>query len=87
MLATLQALGVIPSFDRPTVSNDNPFAENFSKALKYCPAYSRYPFKNLLAAKNWVTAFMHWYDKEHRHSAIAFVTTAERHVPDWTWNY
>lgn len=27
MLATLQALGVMPSFSRPAVSNDNPFSE------------------------------------------------------------
>lgn len=80
MLATLQALGVIPSFSRPAVSNDNPFAESFFKTLKYCPAYPRYPFKNLLTARNWVTAFMHWYNEEHRHSAIAFVTPAERHA-------
>jgi len=80
MLATLQALGVIPSFSRPAVSNDNPFAESFFKTLKYCPAYPRHPFKDLLAARNWVAAFMHWYNEEHRHSAIQFVTPAERHA-------
>ena len=80
MLATLQALGVIPSFSRPAVSNDNPFAESFFKTLKYCPAYPRHPFKDLLAARNWVTEFMHWYNEEHRHSAIQFVTPAQRHA-------
>jgi len=80
MLATLQMLGVMPSFSRPAVSNDNPFAESFFKTLKYCPAYPRQPFKDLLTARNWVTAFMHWYNEEHRHSAIAFVTPAERHA-------
>jgi putative transposase len=30
MLATLERLGVVPSFSRPRVSNDNPFAESLS---------------------------------------------------------
>ena len=80
MLAMLQVLGVIPSFSRPAVSNDNPFPESFFKTLKYCPAYPQHPFKDLLAARNWVTTFMHWYNEEHRHSSIQFVTPAERHA-------
>jgi transposase InsO family protein len=80
MLAMLQALGVMPSFSRPAVSNDNPFAESFFKTLKYSPAYPRHPFKDLLAARNWVSTFMHWNNEEHRHSAIQFVTPAERHA-------
>jgi putative transposase len=80
MLATLQSLGVMPSFSRPAVSNDNPFAESFFKTLKYCPAYPQHPFKDLLAAREWVGTFMHWYNEEHRHSGIKFVTPAERHA-------
>ena len=83
MLATLQALGVMASFSRLAESNDNPFAESLSRTLKYCPVFPRYPFKDLLAARNWVTSFMHWYNEVHRHSAIQFVTPAERHAgPD-----
>src|SRR3546814_879604 len=41
MLATLQALGVAPSYSRPAVSNDNPFSESLFKTLKYRPAYPR----------------------------------------------
>jgi transposase InsO family protein len=80
MLATLQALGVIPSFSRPAVSNDNPYAESFFKTMKYRPAYPLHPFKDLMAARGWVTTFMHWYNEEHRHSAIRFVTPGERHA-------
>jgi transposase InsO family protein len=80
MLATLQMLGVIPSFSRPAVSNDNPFAESFFKTMKYRPAYPSHPFRDILAARNWVATFMHWYNEEHRHSAIQFVTPAERHA-------
>ena len=37
MLATLQELGVIPSFSRPSVSNDNPYSESLFRTLKYRP--------------------------------------------------
>ncbi len=80
MLATLQALGVMPSFSRPAVSNDNPFSESLFKTMKYRPAYPQQPFENLLAARQWVGRFVHWYNEEHRHSAIAFVTPAQRHA-------
>jgi putative transposase len=80
MLATLQALGVAPSFSRPAVSNDNPYSESLFKTLKYRPAYPRQAFENLLAARQWVGGFVRWYNHEHRHSAISFVTPAERHT-------
>jgi len=80
MLATLQALGVMPSFSRPACSNDNPFSESIFKTLKYRPAYPRRPFENLLAARQWVGTFVHWYNEEHHHSAINFVTPAQRHA-------
>jgi transposase InsO family protein len=80
MLATLQALGVAPSFSRPAVSNDNPYSESLFKTLKYRPAYPRQAFESLLAARQWVGMFVQWYNHEHRHSAINFVTPAERHA-------
>ena len=80
MLATLQKLGVIPSFSRPACSNDNPFSESLFKTLKYRPAYPRRPFESLMAARQWVGTFVHWYNEEHRHSAIQFVTPAQRHA-------
>ena len=80
MLATLQALGVIPSFSRPAVSNDNPYSESLFKTLKYRSVYPDTPFANLLAARTWVADFVHWYNHEHCHSAIKFVTPAKRHA-------
>jgi transposase InsO family protein len=80
MLATLQTLGVMPSFSRPAVSNDNPYSESLFKTLKYCPVYPDKPFACLFTARTWVTGFVHWYNLEHRHSAIQFVTPAERHA-------
>jgi putative transposase len=78
--ATLQALGVVPSFSRPAVSNDNPYSESLFKTLKYHPVYPRPPFANLHGARDWVTSFVQWYNHEHRHSAIKFVTPGQRHA-------
>jgi transposase InsO family protein len=57
MLATLQALGVMPSFSRPAVSTDNPYSESLFKTLKYRSTYPQRPFENLLAARQWVGTF------------------------------
>ena len=80
MLATLQALGVMPSFSRPAVSNDNPFSESLFKTMKYRPSYPQRAFETLLSARQWVSHFVQWYNHEHRHSAIRFVTPQERHA-------
>jgi transposase InsO family protein len=80
MLAMLQGLGVVPSFSRPAVSNDNPFSESLFKTMKYRPSYPQRAFETLLAARQWVSHFVQWYNHEHRHSAIRFVTPGERHA-------
>jgi transposase InsO family protein len=80
MLATLQALGVMASLSRPAVSNDNPYSESLFKTLKYRPDYPLEPFVDLAAARAWVETLVRWYNEEHRHSAIRFVTPAERHA-------
>jgi len=80
MLATLQTLGVMPSFSRPAVSNDNPYSESLFKTLKYRPDYPARAFENLFAARQWVGTFVRWYNHEHRHSAVRFVTPEERHA-------
>ena len=80
MLATLESLGVMPSFSRPAVSNDNPYSESLFKTLKYRPNYPSRAFENLLVARQWVGTFVHWYNHEHRHSAVRFVTPEQRHA-------
>ena len=80
MLATMQRLGVANSRSRPAVSNDNPYSESLFKTLKYRPQFPLKPFTDLLQARRWVTAWVHWYNDEHRHSAISFVTPAQRHA-------
>jgi len=80
LLATLHVLGVIPSFSRPSVSNDNPYSESLFRTLKYRPEYPEEVFANLHGARNWVRWFVDWYNNEHLHSAIRFVTPAQRHA-------
>ena len=79
MLATLQKLGIIPSFSRPGVSNDNPYSESLFKTLKYGPRYPENPFATLSQAREWVSLFVKWYNEDHLHSGIKFVTPAQRH--------
>jgi transposase InsO family protein len=79
MLATMQRLGVESSFSRPRVCDDNPFSEALNRTLKYC---SKFPYKHLDSieeAQAWVAAFVRWYNSEHLHSAIRYVTPDERH--------
>ena len=80
MLATMQRLGVAHSRSRPAVSNDNPYSESLFKTLKYRPQFPLQPFADLLQARRWVTELVHWYNQDHRHSAIGFVTPAQRHA-------
>jgi len=80
MLATLQALGVTPSFSRPSVSNDNPYSESLFRTLKYRPEYPEKPFADLASARYWVSGFVDWYNNGHLHSAVNFVTPHQRHI-------
>lgn len=80
LLSTLQTLGVIPSFSRPSVSNDNPYSESLFRTLKYRPQYPERAFEDLQAARRWVQGFVDWYNHEHLHSAIKFVTPEQRHT-------
>ena len=82
MLATLQKLGIAASFSRPGVSDDNAQAEAFFRTLKYRPGYPGKGFDTLERAREWVKNFVHWYNHEHRHSALKFVTPTQRHAGD-----
>lgn len=79
LLSKMHDLGISPSRGRPRVSNDNPYSESLFRTLKYCPQWPKDGFADLDAARAWVRDFMRWYNHEHRHSRIRFVTPAERH--------
>lgn len=80
LLATLQYLGIVPSFSRPRVYDDNPYSEALFRTLKYRPEYPSLPFESLQEARCWVEGFVRWYNTAHRHSGIRFVTPELRHA-------
>jgi len=75
----LEELGVLRSFSRPRVSNDNPYSESLFRTAKYQPDYPSRPFTSQEAACQWVSPFVDWYNHRHRHSGIKFVTLQQRH--------
>jgi transposase InsO family protein len=77
MIITLHTLGVIPSFSRPQISTDNPYIESLFKTMKYTAGYPG-RFKNIRCAREWMAEFVNWYNTEHRHSAIGYVTPEQR---------
>lgn len=80
LLETLYQLGITPSRSRPRVSNDNPYAESIFKTCKYRPNYPSAGFADLTQARTWVLDFVRWYNHEHRHSGLNFLTPHQRHT-------
>ena len=79
MKAKLEALGITPSYSRPRVSNDNPYSESLFRTFKYRPEYPVKGFASINTARQWVSDFVKWYNGEHRHSAIRYITPDQRH--------
>jgi putative transposase len=79
LLETLYHLGITPSRSRPRVSNDNPYAESIFRTCKYRPGYPSNGFNDLTEARVWVRSFVQWYNQEHRHSGLKFLTPNQRH--------
>jgi putative transposase len=79
LLSKLYDLGITPSRGRPQVSTENPYSESLFRTLKYCPQWPKDGFVDLDAARSWVRDFIRWYNHEHRHNRIRFVTPAQRH--------
>jgi len=70
----LESLGIMASFSRPRVSNDNPYSEALFQTCKYRPGYPRSGFETIEDSRRWVNQFVLWYNDIHLHSAIRFVT-------------
>lgn len=79
MFTTLDRLGIIASFNRPYVHDDNPLPEALFRTLKGRPTFPRLPFESLEVARQWVEQFVTWYNGQHRHSALCFVTPDDRY--------
>ena len=69
----LADLGITKTHSRPHVSNDNPFSEAQFKTLKYRPDFPE-RFGSIEDARAFCQRFFHWYNTEHRHSAIGLMT-------------
>jgi putative transposase len=82
VLAMLHWLGVKPSYSRPRVSDDNAYAESLFRTAKYRPEFPAKGFADLDAARAWAVGFVHWYNVEHRHSGIGYVSPTQRHAGD-----
>ena len=80
LLATLYKLNVASSYSRPRVSNDNAYAESIFRTCKYRPDYPYKGFSCIKGARDWVLKFVHWYNHEHKHSGIKFISPAQRHA-------
>jgi transposase InsO family protein len=78
LVAFLTMLQVNMTYNRPRVSNDNPFIESFFGSMK---GHVKYPkcFEDLEHARKWFADFIDWYNNKHQHSGIGYVTPAQRH--------
>jgi len=80
VLAMLHWLGVKPSYSRPRVSDDNAFAESLFRTAKYRPEFPAKGFPDLQDTREWATSFVRWYNVDHRHSGIRYVSPEQRHA-------
>ena len=78
--ALLEKLGIQSSFSRPRVSNDNPYSEAMFRTMKYRPEYPHKGFESLEASREWAAKFVQWYNFEHQHSGLKFVTPHQCHT-------
>jgi Transposase and inactivated derivatives len=79
LLETLRRLEIEPSFSRPRVSNDNAFSEAVFRTCNYVPDFPVRGFATIDQARTWVAGFVRWYNGEHLHSALRYVTPNDRH--------
>lgn len=56
-----------------------PYAESLFRTCKYRPDYPSKPFGSLDEARTWTLKFVRWYNTEHKHSGLKFVTPEQRH--------
>lgn len=71
-------LGVTKTHSRPHVSNDNPFSESQFKTLKYRPDFPE-RFGSIEHGRSLCQDFFPWYNNEHHHSGLGYLTPADVH--------
>ncbi|WP_425357176.1 IS3 family transposase [Vibrio tritonius] len=77
--AKMEELGIISSYSRPRVSDDNPYIESLFRTVKYVPTWPTKGFEHLKSSRSWVETFVSWYNTEHKHSQLNYVTPSQRH--------
>src|SRR4051812_32697025 len=80
VLAMMHWLGITASYSRPRVSDDNAFIESLFRTAKYRPQFPTSGFASLEDARHWASQFVAWYNHDHRHSGIRYVSPAQRHA-------
>lgn len=71
-------LDVAKSHSRPYTSDDNPFSESQFKTMKYRPDFPD-RFGSLEDARAHCQVFFDWYNNQHRHSGIGYMTPHSVH--------
>jgi len=79
LLTTLYNLGIVRSNSRPRVSNDNAYIESMFRTVKYMPSFPHDGFSEIENARAWVDTFVDYYNNEHHHSSLKFLTPNQRH--------
>ena len=74
----LAELGVTKTHSRPYVSNDNPYSESQFKTMKYRPEFPE-RFGCYQDAHQFCAEFFPWYNHEHHHSGLGYLTPYEVH--------
>jgi putative transposase len=74
----LSDMGITKTHSRPHVSNDNPFSESQFKTLKYRPEFPA-RFGCIEDARAFCVDFFGWYNTEHHHSALGWLTPEDVH--------
>ena len=74
----LAELGVTKTHSRPHVSNDNPYSESQFKTMKYRPEFPE-RFGSYQDARGFCGEFFSWYNQEHHHSGLGYLTPFEVH--------
>lgn len=78
----LETYDVELTFNRPYVSNDNPFSESAFRTMKYRPGYP-VVFDDLEKARLYIDEYVAWYNQQHKHSGIALFSPDEVHDGSW----
>lgn len=75
----LADLGITKSHSRPYTSNDNPYSESQFKTMKY---YHKFPktFGSIEDAEIFLRGFFEWYNRQHKHSGIGYVSPESLHT-------